>query len=76
MLSIPIGMDPHKRSDTVELIDTAGRVLAIGRYGMTRPATRKCALLQNDSPTMLGGRGCDGISYHIGTAWSTIAITA
>jgi len=28
-----IGMDPHKRSATVEVIDEQAKVLAAGRYG-------------------------------------------
>jgi len=27
-----IGIDPHKRSATIEVIDSSGRVLATGRY--------------------------------------------
>ena len=28
-----IGMDPHKRSATIEVTDAAGRVLEVGRFG-------------------------------------------
>ncbi|GAB2451419.1 hypothetical protein GCM10027262_75760 [Nocardia tengchongensis] len=31
-MTIIIGMDPHKRSATIEIIDTTGRVLTGGRY--------------------------------------------
>ncbi|WP_433626407.1 hypothetical protein [Nocardia sp. CA-120079] len=28
-----IGMDPHKRSATIEIIDPDAKILATGRYG-------------------------------------------
>ncbi|MFD7844538.1 hypothetical protein ACFV4K_16570 [Nocardia sp. NPDC059764] len=34
-MNVIIGMDPHKRSATIEVIDPTGRVLATGRYGTT-----------------------------------------
>ena len=33
MGSVIIGMDPHKRSATIEVIDQAEKVLAQGRFG-------------------------------------------
>jgi hypothetical protein len=32
-VSVIIGMDPHKRSATIEVIDEQAQVLAAGRYG-------------------------------------------
>ena len=32
-MSVIIGMDPHKRSATVKVIDDRASVLAAGRYG-------------------------------------------
>jgi transposase len=32
-VGVIIGMDPHKRSATVEVIDERGRVLDAGRFG-------------------------------------------
>ncbi|MER7007667.1 hypothetical protein ABT297_32130 [Dactylosporangium sp. NPDC000555] len=32
-MSVIIGMDPHKRSATIEVVDERGRVLAMGRFG-------------------------------------------
>jgi hypothetical protein len=32
-VGVIIGMDPHKRSATIEVIDDQARVLAAGRYG-------------------------------------------
>lgn len=32
-MNVIIGMDPHKRSTTIEIVDERGRVLAVGRCG-------------------------------------------
>ena len=32
-MGVIIGMDPHKRSATIEVIDEQARVLAAGKYG-------------------------------------------
>jgi hypothetical protein len=32
-VGVIIGMDPHKRSATIEVVDERGRGLATGRYG-------------------------------------------
>ena len=32
-MNVIIGMDPHKRSATIEVVDERGRVRAVGRYG-------------------------------------------
>ena len=37
---VVIGMDPHKRSATIEVIDERERVLAKGRYGTDTGYTR------------------------------------
>ncbi len=31
-MPVIIGMDPHKRSATIEIIDKTGRILTAGRY--------------------------------------------
>ena len=33
MRRVIIGMDPHKRSATIEVLDERERVLAVGRFG-------------------------------------------
>jgi transposase len=35
-MTVIIGMDPHKRSATIEIVDEQARVLAVGRYGTDR----------------------------------------
>ena len=32
-MGVIIGMDPHKRSATIEVVDERGQILAAGRYG-------------------------------------------
>jgi len=32
-MGVIIGMDPHKRSATIEVVDDRAKVLAAGRYG-------------------------------------------
>ena len=32
-MSVIIGMDPHKSSATIEVVDEHGKVKAVGRYG-------------------------------------------
>ena len=65
-MGVIIGMDPHKRSATIEVIDERGSVLAAGRYG-----TDKAGYAE-----MLSGRaevreriwaieGCNGVGRHI-----------
>src|SRR4051794_11759697 len=36
-VGVIIGMDPHKNSATIEVVDERGRVLAGGRYGTDKP---------------------------------------
>ncbi len=39
-MGVIIGMDPHKRSATVEVIDEQAKVLAAGRYGTDKGRLR------------------------------------
>ena len=38
-----IGVDPHKRSATIEVVDEPERVLATGRFGTDRRGYRRCS---------------------------------
>ena len=40
-MGVIIGMDPHKRSATIEVIDEAGRAVAVGRFGTDKTCLRK-----------------------------------
>jgi hypothetical protein len=65
-MGVIIGMDPHKRSATIEVIDERGSVLAAGRYG-----TGKAGYAQMlTAGRRFGGRvwaieGCNGAGRHI-----------
>ena len=52
MSRVVIGMDPHKRSATIEAIDDRERVLARGCYGTDSDGYR--AMLAAGSPTGCG----------------------
>ena len=41
MGSVVIGMDPHKRSATIEVLDEPESVLATGRFGTDRDGYRQ-----------------------------------
>ena len=43
MAKVVIGVDPHKLSATIEVVDEQEKVLATGGSAPTRPATRRCA---------------------------------
>jgi hypothetical protein len=36
-MTVIIGMDPHERSATIEVIDDHARVLTVGRFGTDKP---------------------------------------
>ncbi len=38
-MGVIIGMDPHERSATIEVIDEVGRAVALGRFGTDKEAT-------------------------------------
>jgi len=40
-MGVIIGMDPHKRSATIEVIDERGSVLSTGRFGTDKVGYRR-----------------------------------
>jgi transposase len=65
-VGVIIGMDPHKRSATIEVVDDRGRVLAVGRYGTDK--TGYAAMLEagRGYPDRLWAiEGCNGIGKHL-----------
>src|SRR5947208_860470 len=65
-MGVIIGMDPHKRSATIEIVDERGLVLAKGRFG-TDTAGYKA---MRDEGRRFADRvwaveGCNGIGKHI-----------
>jgi transposase len=65
-VGVIIGMDPHKRSATIEVIDDHGRVLDTGRFGTDRDGY--AALLaagRTFTDRVWAVEGCNGIGKHI-----------
>ena len=61
-----IGMDPHKRSATIEAIDDRENVLAQGRFGTDRHGYRSMvALARQFKDRVWAVEGCNGIGRHI-----------
>jgi transposase len=68
-MGVIIGMDPHKRSATIEVIDQTGRVLEVGRFD-TDQAGYAAMLAVGRGHGVKGERvwaveGCNGIGRHI-----------
>ena len=61
-----IGMDPHKRSATIEIINEREKVLAQGRFGTDRDGYRRCSTPDGSTPDRVWAvEGCNGIGRHI-----------
>jgi transposase len=63
---VVIGMDPHKRSATIEVIDERERVLAKGRYGTDTDGYQAMLAAGRHFPERVWAvEGCNGIGRHI-----------
>ena len=63
---VVIGMDPHKRSATIEIIDDQEVVLAGGRFGTDRDGYRAMLAAGRRHPERIWAvEGCYGIGRHI-----------
>jgi transposase len=63
---VVIGMDPHKRSATIEVIDEQERVLAKGRYGTDTAGYQQMLTAGRQFPQRVWAvEGCAGIGRHI-----------
>ena len=61
-----IGMDPHKRSATIEVIDAPEKVLAQGRFGTDRDGYKAMlAAGRKFKDRIWAVEGCNGIGRHI-----------
>jgi len=61
-----IGMDPHKRSATIEVVDEAARVLAGGRFCTDKVGYREMlAEGRRFADRVWAVEGCNGIGKHI-----------
>jgi transposase len=63
---VVIGMDPHKRSATIEVIDEREHVLAKGRYGTDTDGYQQMLAAGRQFPDRIWAvEGCAGIGRHI-----------
>jgi transposase len=65
-VGVIIGMDPHKRSATIEVIDERARVLAAGRYGTNAAGyAEMLAAAGKFADRVWAVEGCNGIGRHL-----------
>ncbi len=66
MTRMIIGMDPHKRSVTIEVLDRRERVLAVGRFATDRDGFRELLAAGRRHPDRVWAvEGCSGIGRHV-----------
>jgi hypothetical protein len=65
-VGVIIGMDPHKRSATIEVIDERGAVLAKGRFGTDTVGYRQMLVEGRRFVDRVSAmEGCSGIGKHL-----------
>lgn len=65
-MTVIIGMDPHKRSATIEVIDQRAHVLATGTYGTDKTGYAQMLQAGRAFPDRVWAiEGCNGIGKHI-----------
>jgi len=65
-MGVIIGMDPHKSSATIEVIDEQASVLAAGRYGTDRAGYgQMLAAARKFTDRVWAVEGCNGIGRHL-----------
>src|SRR3954451_2547636 len=65
-VGVIIGMDPHKNSATIEVVDERGRVLAAGRYGTGKAGYADMLKAgRRFTDRVWAVEGCNGIGRHI-----------
>jgi transposase len=66
LVGVIIGMDPHKRSATIEVIDERAKVLAAGRHGTdTAGYAEMLAAARKFADRIWAVEGCNGIGRHL-----------
>jgi len=66
MAHVVIGMDPHKRSATIEVLDAREKVLSTGRFGTDRDGYKELLAAGRRWPDRLWAvEGCEGVGRHI-----------
>jgi transposase len=65
-VGVIIGMDPHKRPATIEVIDEQAAVLAAGRYGTDKAGyAQMLATARTFADRVWAVEGCNGIGRHL-----------
>ncbi|MVU77098.1 IS110 family transposase [Nocardia sp. ET3-3] len=65
-MRVIIGMDPHKRSATIEAVDPTGRVLVTGRYATDNAGfTEMLTAGRRFADRVWAVEGCNGIGRHL-----------
>jgi transposase len=65
-VAVIIGMDPHKRSATIEVIDDRGQVLATGKYATDKTGYADTVKAGRRFPERVWAvEGCNGIGRHL-----------
>jgi transposase len=65
-MGVIIGMDPHKRSATIEVINDRGQILAVGRYGTDKTGYADMLRAGRKYEDRLWAiEGCNGIGKHV-----------
>jgi hypothetical protein len=73
-VGVIIGMDPHKRSATIEVIDERGTVLSTGRFGTDKVGYRDMlAEGRRFGERVWAVEGATASANTSRTAWSTTA---
>ncbi len=65
-MGVIIGMDPHKRSATIEVVDRRASVVGVGRYGTDKAGYAEMLAAGRELPDRVWAvEGCNGIGRHI-----------
>ncbi|WP_284748218.1 hypothetical protein [Amycolatopsis sp. RTGN1] len=73
-MPVIIGMDPHKRSATIEVINEIGDIIMTGKFGTDQLGYAEMLAVGRRFSDRVGAiEGCDGVGRHIATAWFTTA---
>jgi transposase len=65
-MTVIIGMDPHQRSATIEIIDEHGHILAKGKYGTDKAGyTDMLKAGRTHGERVRAIEGCNGIGKHL-----------
>lgn len=65
-MAVIIGMDPHKRSATIEVIDARGDVIAAGKFGTDQAGyVEMVAAGRRFTERVWAVEGCNGVGRHI-----------